>query len=381
MQPKLSLIFGFKNKEVERVKRCLDSLVPQTNKDFEVIFVDYGSDFNISTQIEALVSKYPFCKYVFNNTRGMLWNRSHALNTGIKLAEGEYVMTTDIDLIYNPDFIRKVIDQAHPEIELHSNAYALPEKFSKWKSLFTSPPKMKERDLTAFGLAQCVKLKHLKEIGGFDEFYCVYGREDTDLNMRLEQKGLRTEWMDLASNKVYHQWHPHSIKSSNKVMPAGWINMIHQYYIKYEKTITRNHGSWGEIYDNNRTTLLLKQNADDITKMCKIEAISIQSALLDILSHLDALDTGESLMVSYQDNYSIELQESKVWRFTEWFNRFSYKKRLPVKLVIDSFHKKSHLTTYDLRDIVLYLKADFKIQQDYYLEMSENSLDAILIKI
>ena len=39
----LAIVFGYRNREPIRVKRCLESLSKQTDSDFRVVFVDYGS--------------------------------------------------------------------------------------------------------------------------------------------------------------------------------------------------------------------------------------------------------------------------------------------------------------------------------------------------
>ena len=51
----ISIVVGYRNREIERVKRSLDSLLQQKYVDFEMIFIDYGSDHSISKDIEQLL--------------------------------------------------------------------------------------------------------------------------------------------------------------------------------------------------------------------------------------------------------------------------------------------------------------------------------------
>src|SRR5665647_475985 len=104
----VSIIIGFRNREILRIKNVMDSLEKQTCSGFELIFVDYGSDETVSGQVKALLINYPFVKYIYSDTRGWYWNRAHALNTGIKLASGNILLTSDIDLVFPPDFINSV---------------------------------------------------------------------------------------------------------------------------------------------------------------------------------------------------------------------------------------------------------------------------------
>ena len=97
---KVSVVIVYKNRDTKRVKNTLDSIKNQTLDGIEVIFIDYGSDEIYQQAIQPLVESYSFAKYYFNDTRGMPWNRSHALNTGIKLAAADYVLLGDIDWVY-----------------------------------------------------------------------------------------------------------------------------------------------------------------------------------------------------------------------------------------------------------------------------------------
>ena len=94
---KITFIYCYRDRDLERVKLSLDSLANQTNKEFRVIFVDYGSDLKRAAEVEEIVDSYDFAEYCYNDTRGKVWNRSHALNTAIRLAETEFVFTSDVE--------------------------------------------------------------------------------------------------------------------------------------------------------------------------------------------------------------------------------------------------------------------------------------------
>jgi hypothetical protein len=80
----ISIVIGFKDREISRVKNSLDSLSLQNSDiNFEVIFVDYGSEEECSNQLLLLMHNFSFVKYVKVNSRGWFWNRSHALNIGV----------------------------------------------------------------------------------------------------------------------------------------------------------------------------------------------------------------------------------------------------------------------------------------------------------
>lgn len=81
------------------LKRCLDSLVSQSYKDFEVIFVDDGSTDNTDSVVQDYIGKINI-KY-FKKTNG---GKHTALNLGIKNAgNSELFMILDSDDWLKPD--------------------------------------------------------------------------------------------------------------------------------------------------------------------------------------------------------------------------------------------------------------------------------------
>lgn len=128
----LTIVFGFRDREVARVGRCLASLAQQTFRDFEVLFVDYGSQSQTAVAVRSVVEQYDFARYIYTETRGYPWNRSHALNIGGKQATGTYLMTTDVDMIYPPDFLDVFMAHAAEDRELHIAPHLLPQDFTDW---------------------------------------------------------------------------------------------------------------------------------------------------------------------------------------------------------------------------------------------------------
>ena len=108
---KFSIIIAFRDRELSRVENCLNSLVQQKYQDFEIIFVDQGSKILLSEQLNVLLNSYENTKYIFNNSRGYYWNKSNALNIGIKAAKGEFVIIADVDLIFPEYFLELILQK------------------------------------------------------------------------------------------------------------------------------------------------------------------------------------------------------------------------------------------------------------------------------
>ena len=59
----ITIIYPYRNRELARIKRSLDSLQHQDNLDFKVLFVDYGSTIPFADSVKDLVLSYSFATY------------------------------------------------------------------------------------------------------------------------------------------------------------------------------------------------------------------------------------------------------------------------------------------------------------------------------
>ena len=105
---KYSFIVAYKNRDEKRVKLFLESVQNQSITDFELLFINQGSDAVVNIWVEKLVAEYDFITYYHTRSEGFLWNKSNALNIGIKAAKGEYIIVADIDLIFLPDYLDNI---------------------------------------------------------------------------------------------------------------------------------------------------------------------------------------------------------------------------------------------------------------------------------
>lgn len=240
---KLSLVFGYRDREVSRVDNCLRSLAHQSFCDFEALFIDYGSDDYHSVELKKAVSSYPFAKYIKTYTRGLPWNRSHALNTGIRMAESEYVMTQDVDLVYSKDYLRVFYEARGENKVVYSNCYLLPQNYTgdpASETRYTFPVQSGGNGIGLF------PLKQLNEVNGYDEFYCIWGVEDRDLKNRLNSSGIGDEVVALEKAPVYHQWHKQTNLTKN-FLPAGWWEEMNCHFFEQKGNSKRNGEQWGRL--------------------------------------------------------------------------------------------------------------------------------------
>ncbi|SEP95737.1 glycosyltransferase family 2 protein [Butyrivibrio sp. TB] len=100
--------------------RCVQSILAQTYKNFELILVDDGSTDSSSKLCDSYVTDYGAVPSVFvKHTKNM--GVSHARNEGLSYAEGEWITFIDADDYIEPDYLERLISP----IESRQNAISI----------------------------------------------------------------------------------------------------------------------------------------------------------------------------------------------------------------------------------------------------------------
>ena len=98
MNGKVSIIIPAYNSE-KYIKKCLDSILEQTYKNYEIIIVNDGSTDNTSKIIDEYKNEYEFIKVINISNHG----QGYARNIALSQASGDYILFLDSD-----DFIEDV---------------------------------------------------------------------------------------------------------------------------------------------------------------------------------------------------------------------------------------------------------------------------------
>ena len=101
----VTLIVPIYNKERE-LDRCLDSLLRQTCREFEIILVDDGSTDSSSVICDSYAQRHPELVRVIHKSNG---GPSSARNTGLDAARGEFVIFPDPDDWVEPDYVHTLL--------------------------------------------------------------------------------------------------------------------------------------------------------------------------------------------------------------------------------------------------------------------------------
>ena len=89
------------------LSRCVDSLLAQTYKDYEIILIDDGSNDGSEKLCEKWIS-FPNIHVVHQSNQGL----SAARNTGLRISSGEYILFVDSDDYIEKDTCLRLIEEA-----------------------------------------------------------------------------------------------------------------------------------------------------------------------------------------------------------------------------------------------------------------------------
>ena len=101
---KISIIIPVYNVK-KYLRECLDSILAQSYKDFEIILVDDGSTDSSGNICDEYSMKYENIKVLHKNNNGL----SSARNAGLDIAQGEYILFIDSDDVVSPIMLETLI--------------------------------------------------------------------------------------------------------------------------------------------------------------------------------------------------------------------------------------------------------------------------------
>jgi glycosyltransferase involved in cell wall biosynthesis len=367
----ISFIVGFRNRETKRVKLFLDSLAQQSDKDFELIFVDYGSDEEAASQAKELVGTYIFAKYFFHDTKGQNWNRGKCLNYAFSHTGSDNIFTADIDFLFHPSFIKTCrqlaeekkawyfrvgfLDRAQPTVPVHQLPSLKIKHFS---------------DENAIG-PLLISKEMFTELGGYDEFFEIWGLEDNDLLFRIKSSRHSISYYPQPV-LIWHMWHPPA-KESN-ILPEGWLKFLGDYFD--HKKSTANASNFYCKIDPGRPVLNERGS-----HAIKSRTIGYSRDFLHyfLVSETEQLGHNEILELRLDFKPFHETMLSRLNRLVQRANNLFRKGKLPI--TISNTNMRSYLSEQDARDTIQYfLKDRAAIIRDYYLPADLSSESFYLMK-
>jgi glycosyltransferase involved in cell wall biosynthesis len=246
----LSVILPIRNRSGVRLENCLRSLrwqdLPASK--VEIVISDFGSTPEHRASLAPLAERY--AARVVTTRTDEIWNRSRALNTGIRAATQHYVLCTDVDIIFSPDFLATAVAEQHQAadqalvvcrcLDLPSS---VPEQIWEQADYPWLLSNGLERNKLGTGACQMAPRTFFHRLRGYDERYVFWGMEDNDFRFRSRRSGMPERWMHHRTSML-HQWHP---SDDGRRPVLKFLNDARFHMTKYVRV--KNRSGWGGVRD------------------------------------------------------------------------------------------------------------------------------------
>lgn len=311
----ITIIYPYRNRELSRIKKSLDSLVLQSNKDFCVVFVDYGSDFDLSSSVKKIVEEYKCVKYIRSFHNDQPWSRSKAINIGLRFAETEFVFIADIDIIFHPDLVATLHKLKDEQENVYFQVGYLDEKESKQSKEFKQYNISSKSIPEGQGLS-LFSLKSLLTVGGFDEFFHFWGAEDEDVYARLKMAGYSSRFYN-DTILLLHQWHETFTSISKEKLTeelyfseAFGLNKQKLMFNKQKQILKPNNENWGKLMTEEEFQFL---NSHQDSTVITNKKLLVENFINIILpnTHDDVVNV---IFKDYQYQLSLNYKIKKIFR-------------------------------------------------------------------
>ena len=272
--PELSVIVPVYNAE-KYLHKCVDSILSQTYRDFELLLVDDGSPDQCGTICDAYAAQDPRVKVIHKPNGGV----SEARNVGLDQAKGNYISFIDPDDWVEPDMFRSAIDFC----------------------------KTKQTDIVCFEV--CIVRKNKKKFHYRFAADCVFEAKDALVK-------ILTDVIDTSPcNKIYRKavWNNVRFpvgrryedvatiyKTFYNADRVGYIKKYFYYYVKHEGSAIALSFDAQRRYEcflgYNERYELAKNFCKEAEELCKMQAVEAA------LSSITALEAGSGTLGEQEEN-------------------------------------------------------------------------------
>ncbi|TAF65377.1 MAG: glycosyltransferase [Cytophagales bacterium] len=376
-----SILITYRNREPENIAILLQSIAQQTYANFEVLFLEAGSDPEKEETIQNITQKYPFVSYFQHWGRGHFWNKSLYLNFLLSKTTQPYILTLDADLCLPPFFLEKLhqILQSQPNQCIHIPVWYASPYFKNFERLsaFLQKGKLqgiKSNNKTALG---CIAFASEALKNGtieYNEWFRIWGAEDIDFLEQLKKKGLEVLHLDGTEIPVWHQWHE---KVAEK-LPHGW-----QYLIRHQPEKKKNNQKMILENADQRPALQIAEGSPhQYTLYDHTFSFPKEKSLMAMIEKFTTLQPNEALRIlQLFDEIAPTAKESRWAKMARWANGKLQKWKISYRITDIKTHETTFMSVDEAHDWIFYFVLQFEEQiKDYYLKKDKNSLHFIVLK-
>jgi len=234
--PRLGLIINTWN-QPDYLARVLQAVSSQTARPDEVLLADDGSDHQTRKVFSNWTTKQSMrSAHLWQEHQG--FRRARILNQAIAKARGEYLVFLDGDTVPHPEFISDHRQLAQTQAFIQGHRALLKQNGAAWFGLhefkadrrrafwlgelqgikqafrWPRPWRRTRRDLRGVrGCNLAIWREHLIQVNGYNEAFIGWGREDSELAVRLMNLGIQRQ--DVRGWALcFHLWHPPASRSA-----------------------------------------------------------------------------------------------------------------------------------------------------------------------
>lgn len=257
---KVSIIVPCYNQS-QYLAEALQSILDQTHTNWECIIVNDGSPDDTATIASTWTIKDSRFKYLEKENGGL----SAARNSGITMADGEFILPLDADDRINSKYLELAIQEFErdPNLKL---VYCKAEKFGDESGVWDLP------DFSLYNLSQnnlifcsaMFKTKEWKVIGGYD-VKMIYGWEDWEFWISMLKNGGGVKKLEEVG--FYYRVKSNSMLDKTKGLKSDYL--LNYLSVKHADFFVEHYGSFKKMQQE------LEQNRNEYEYKLKSEKFAI----------------------------------------------------------------------------------------------------------
>ncbi len=163
------------------LRKCIDSIMLQKIKNYEIILVD---DCSNDRTFEFIQKEYPKIK-IIKNEKNM--GSAYSRNIGFKEAKGDYILFIDSDVYLEKNAVKNLLEQA----EKNDITYPL-INFSNGLKMY--PSREKEKNYLYITTVFLIKRNSIKKLDSLFDTNYLFNYEDLDFFIRCNFFGLKMKY-------------------------------------------------------------------------------------------------------------------------------------------------------------------------------------------
>jgi glycosyltransferase involved in cell wall biosynthesis len=213
---------------------CLISIKNQTVLPKEVVIADDGSTQETALLIKQMQTHFPVpIIHVWQPDDG--FKLATIRNKSFAKSSGEYIIQSDADVIFHPDFIKDHLRFAKKNTFVAGTRCLLNKEFSDWLLQQKENPSIGQmlqnctkkynglripfltylnyflqtgvaQTKYVLGVNMAFYKKDLLAVNGYNEAFTGWGKEDNDIAIRLHMSGVKIRFIKFGAN-LYHIYH------------------------------------------------------------------------------------------------------------------------------------------------------------------------------